>query len=329
MEASDRSIVLYNPKSLRGLKIAKKLKAQGFKIVNVLDIELKNFLTKVTLNCNRGNPKIIIISGGDGTASLIMEESLKSNLEERLEFLTLPAGTGNDLSNSLGITCVDKALKSLYYNIKEAFKPLKYEVLTQQNNIIQGYALNLVDGLVGYLITSQAEYYKKFLPRALAFPIAVIKTGFKIKPLNLEFIIKADAKPRLKLNMKAIYFYSINSCIAGSGFKLARNQRVFDTHFTLGVFQYSNPKTIPKLIAKALASKFFERDINDKRLFRLAVKDMRTYINNLGNKGNNPNNSFVGNGFGVEKDGEVVTENALELRVSKAKRKLIIYHNLI
>ena len=99
-----------------------------------------NIFVKDYLNIYKSNNIKIIIGGGDGTILRLIEELKKNDIiMERCIFGSMPLGTGNDLSNSLGFG----AEVNINYSINRLQKIL-YNYLIAKIIKIDIWELNII-----------------------------------------------------------------------------------------------------------------------------------------------------------------------------------------
>lgn len=170
--------------------------------------------------------KCIVYSiGGDGT----LNEVLNGIINSGSSLAVIPAGSGNDFARTLyGDIKSDNLLEDLIHGEERTIDVAKLN---------DKYYLNISSIGFDASVVNNARYYKKykFISGPMAYAIAVIKTLFTFKPMELTFKIDGE---ETKGNM---YLIAVaNGKCYGGGIKIAPKAKLDDG--LLDIYAIKKPK---------------------------------------------------------------------------------------
>lgn len=200
------------------------------------------------------NYSYVIISGGDGTVSSVINTMLKNNIN--IPVGLIPSGTCNDLARSLGIPSELKKCVDIILNGNKT----RIDV-----GLINGdkYFLNTCAGgiFVNVSFNTSSELKKKIGP--LAYYIKAISEFQNIKPLKLK--IKTDSKT---IEDEFFLFVILNGKHAGGLSNIIEDAEISDGLMDILLIKSCPHIELVGLFFRVLANEFK----NDKYLMRLRTK---------------------------------------------------------
>ena len=151
-------VIFINTKSGggKGLQFNKNLNHCKTVILEPLKIE-----EQIEENINPGDN--LIIAGGDGTISLVIDGLLRLNLSHEVMLRIFPLGTGNDLARSLGIPLVQDTKR--FVKTLEDPIPLK-ELLIPVWRYGKHHFVNYVSFGLDAKILVTVDRWRQLLPRS-------------------------------------------------------------------------------------------------------------------------------------------------------------------
>ena len=145
----------------------------------MVEIHLDRIDTQLTQYLERRDR--LVVAGGDGTISLVINALFRQGLQDRISLYLLPLGTGNDLARSLGIPVLPASeITELWH---ERFVRKELPIWRYGDR----YFVNYISWGMDAKMLSEVERYRKIFPanvflRKIAFTTAGLRhIGFAIE----------------------------------------------------------------------------------------------------------------------------------------------------
>ena len=150
---------------------------------SINETEKPNDITRIVEeNISRTEENILYIIGGDGT----LNESVYAVIKNRLRFIPIPAGTGNDFSKT-----VYKEKMSAQEIIIKSFDE-KYETIDIMTTSISKYALNVINFGFDAQVADNVKYFRRlpFVSGQFKYNLSIVVTLLFNR--NYRFKIRID-----------------------------------------------------------------------------------------------------------------------------------------
>ena len=230
--AGDRSVIRYLD------NFFKKFQSAGFKLEVFRSMEAGDFGRG--LNDLDEEHKAIIIAGGDGSASNIINIMQQRNIE--LPLGIIPTGTANDFAKYIGMSeNIEKSIDTiLNWNIKEV----------DIGRVNERYFLNVCAGGIISNIAHRTETEMKNRLGKVAYYLYGLKELPNIKPMSLKITTS-----QTEISGKFLAFFIFNSKDAGGFKNIAQFAAIDDGVFDLIAVESANIIKISSVIADLLQGK--------------------------------------------------------------------------
>lgn len=180
--------------------------------------------------------KHIISVGGDGTHNEIVNGifTASRNSGSAVVFSPLPAGTGNDLCRTLGMTSSDPeeaAFRAIERKQTRRIDLLSVRCQGKQNEIITRYALLFAAYGAVPAITARvnASRLLKRVSGRFSYLVATLLTALTYPHINVDISIDTGNRQQ----MRTFTGLCLNTVYAGGGMRLAPNAKIDDGQFNL------------------------------------------------------------------------------------------------
>lgn len=234
----------------------------------------------------------ILISGGDGTVRSVISFLLKHDIN--LPIGLIPAGTCNDLANSLGIPKNNK---------EAALIPLNNEIITIDIGVVNKKSFFFSSCAGGYFMPDNTDYSLNFFKKVIKKFAYYVKTALRFnrfKPFDLNISIDGDL-----YKFKAMMFgIATGSQIAGFD-NILKQAKLNDGFLDIFIIDNCSHLQANRIIIDIIRGKFIEH--KHVHYFR----GTSVYIDGL-------------NTLPVVFDGEEGDKLPLSVSISKARVKVFV-----
>ncbi|ADQ14419.1 YegS/Rv2252/BmrU family lipid kinase [Halanaerobium hydrogeniformans] len=238
--AGDRSVIRYLD------TFFEKFQSAGFKLDVYRSMEEGDFSNG--LNDLSKEYKAIIIAGGDGSASNVINIMQQKNIE--LPLGIIPTGTANDFASYIGMSeNIERSIDIiLNWNIREV----------DIGKVNDRYFLNVCAGGIISNIAHRTETEMKNRLGKVAYYLYGLKELPNIKPMSLKITTS-----QTEISGNYLAFFIFNSKDAGGFKNIAQFASIDDGLFDLIAVESANIIKISSVIADLLQGK----NINDENIF--------------------------------------------------------------
>mgnify|MGYP006292877119 CR=1 FL=1 len=169
----------------------------------------------------------IIAVGGDGTFHEVINGILDDTgnlIKNGIKTGIICAGTGSDFIKTVGIPFdLEKSLEIILEGNTRILDVLKGNLITQDNNPIQKFSINVADAGLGGEVVDMVNRSKKIFGGKFTFMWAELKTMLKYK--HKPTLVYLDDKEPVEIDLIAIFF---GNCIFNGGGLRAATRAVPD-----------------------------------------------------------------------------------------------------
>lgn len=228
-------------------KIKENLEKQNFE-VSIRYTSLKNSAYDIVSKYD-DNLDIILVSGGDGTLSQVVQGIYDSNINVCLGFI--PTGTTNDFAKSLKVSFIKTDISEKILDYKS--KKIDIGVINKEQ---------IFNYVMAFGIFSKASYNTKRMAKRVFGKLAYIYSGIKelFYSKTYKLKIKSDT-----LDIEDEFFYgSISNSKYIGGFHILKNENVKLNDGKFEVILVKKPKRfIPTM---KLITKILWKDLDDENI---------------------------------------------------------------
>ena len=229
--------IIHNPNAFRSRNTINRLDAlvghlsDSNKPYHIFTTKQRGHATEIVDSLSKQGESTFIVSGGDGTLYEVL-----NGLSDDCLLGIIPAGTGNDVAKTLGLT-PKSAIKCIANDTKKA---IDYGLINDELKFLSlvsfGIVTDIIKMLDSFKTHSKFNYFKSLLKRALAF-----------KPKRYTVTINGTEQTYLA------DYLSIHNCrYAGGGMSLCRPAKIDDGLLDLVIVEYKGTlRRIFNLIAIA------------------------------------------------------------------------------
>lgn len=180
---------------------------------------------------------IIVIAGGDGTISQVVNIMMKNHIQAPLGII--PVGTANDLASYLGMSKnIQECCKTIIENIQ-----IKMDVGMINDN----YFISAASGGLVATVPQATDVRLKNTLGKLAYYLKGLEEIPTFRPISISL-----DSPDYKYEGKLLFFLILNGQFAGGFKKIAPSASISDGKFDVILFKNCNLPVLARLFIKLL-----------------------------------------------------------------------------